>query len=229
MTTILRAALVAGCLALTFHAFAPDARAQQGDVPTLTTDDVPTMTSDDAPSTAPHAPAASDVEQFWQRVYLELERTPGIPRDDADRFRSVIEGGSMVGFAMRFDVVTGGKVQNFVLEQSTGIPSLDTTLRQLATQTLPRASRTGATMKNVRIEAGISKLRVRLSVASDAPSEEEAIRFEREIEKMRAEAPLPPSQSHLLDGIGVQRDGTRVTFNVDLPVASLLSVVGAMR
>lgn len=230
MSRVLRAILVSACLGVAAHLSAAGAFAQDGDIPTLSTDDIPTMTTDDAagPQPAP-APASADVDQFWQRVYDELGRSPDIPGDEVAKFREVIEGGRMIGFAVTFDVGPGGSMQNFVLEQSTGLPSLDASLRQMATQTLPRAARSGGTTKNVRVEAGISKARVRFSVASDAPSEAEAIRFEREMEKFRAEAPLPPSQRHLLDGVGVTRDGTRVRLDVDLPIAAVVSLAASGR
>jgi hypothetical protein len=183
------------------------------------------MTTDDVPSGdegARSSGSPSDVDSFWQLLYAQLDLSKQIPREDAVRFKSVIESGGEVGFAMNFDVAADGAVRNFVLVESTGIPSLDAELSKLAKQRMPSVR---VAAKDVGVEAGLTRERLRFALAIEAPTIADAERFESEMQKARDQVSLPASQRELLDSIVVTRTGQRVRLDVNLPIAAILEIV----
>ena len=205
------------------------AQEPQDETPSLTTEDVrgpdpivspapPTVLSRPAGGTSTGAPSLDEV---WGMIYQGLARE-GMPAGDVEQFRSMIEGGGEIGFAVRFDVDEGGMVRNLTVTRWSGIAWLDRQWNQRdveAQMTSRPIGRELANFRDITLDVGVGKDRFRLSGSATAPSEEKAIEAERQLRSQSAGAGFGMNAP----GITVSRTGHMLSASVDVSFSQLFS------
>jgi hypothetical protein len=202
-------------LALALAAFAPAGLAQdpQDETPSLTTEDVkgpePAVRSN-AGDPAPRRAGAPTVDELWHEVYKSLSRE-GMPDADLAQMRSIIDGGGEVSLAVRFDVDAAGRIENFALQRQSGIGWID---RKIAAEA--SGNRLGpdvANFRDVAVDIGVSRGRLRATASLVAPTVEKATEIE-ELVHMLTTSGMPHTAA--IPGITVSRTGASLDLSIDL-------------
>jgi hypothetical protein len=210
-------------LTLALATFAPSGLAQeaQEETPSLTTEDVRgpepivTPTEGGPVAIATGAPMPT-IEHAWDEIYRALAKE-GMPAADVEQLRSLIDGGGELSLAVHFDVNAAGRIENFSVRRSTGIEWIDRRVEAEApTNSLGPDV---ANYRDVDVDLGVSRGRVRMSASLTAPTVAKAEAVEQFMHMLSASGgPNAPG----VPGITISRSGASLSVSLDMSFEDLM-------
>jgi hypothetical protein len=186
-------------------------------------DHVPTMTEDDIPTVTRHDDSAPDTGSFDRAAVLgAVGDFPGVAEADVRELGRRIEAGEEVSLVVTFEATSSGGVSDVVLEQPTGLASIDSAVLSMF-ERLP-AERDMGDLEGCsafRLAVAVSKVSTMVDFSFDAPTAAGAANVATVLRRALASA-----GTSLGAPIDISQAGRRVSVHAELSMAALQRRVG---